>query len=996
MTRPRPRSLEHILACMALALLLCSACSAERLFFEAESMTADGVNWVAGDHFGGWYSGAPSGGKMLSGAQGGAGEARHSVEVTAGGKYRLWMRYLCGGHRGPFKVTVVQGGAQLGEKTFDQTDMRLAPEQAEKWGSGYIWAWESLDVELNPGEVEVVVSKVDPMTVSWITRHIDCFVLTDDLKYEPNVTDFLAPLYIKVKMGPAHKDPCVIHIFGRKPRSPWWMAHSNIYRTGLVVNQHYTGYGNGAAADSFLTANTESPWVDIAPLLDIQGENRIELMAMQEYYQGLKSSDYTVLVSKTASEDGIFKRFARSGKGSVMLLLVDLLRREDIRSDVECSSEALREALKTPKVPGKRPVKFPIFTGCAVSPGIHGDQTVSNEAKIISILGMNGSNKSVGGASYFHLTQGCFSQPKLPEIRASIMATAKSLVDGKQVKDTIAVRLMDEPGSDSLDHIVGCQFCVAKFRDYLRKQGLKPSLFGKDSWEEIKPVAAGEKEPELYYYSVLFRSQVLTDFFKIATDLIESVDPNIRTTANFAEDHTFYGNGLQYGVDWFEVLEQGALTYGWTEDWLNYATSKQLCGYRADLMRAACAPRKRQFGMYTILTNGWDTPLKAVTEIGHGVTCIHEYNYGPYYALSSDASSNNYSLYAPLKRLNHAIGAVEDYLVGATVPRSRIGLVYSQTTDIWTLNDGYSVFGRERYGLYLLLRHLGYPVDIVTEKDIAAGRAKDYRMLFYIGSHAERDVLPRLLAWVRSGGILYICPGGLTLDQFNRPLGFDALAGLNREPFVYKSSPGRDFYEFPSLEKLDTVDFQGGKMDAVCGFQKTKADKKSAAIAAFADGSPAVATRSLGKGRIVCSGFFVGLSYCKDAVTAWKSSQETVNTDGATDYPKAPRSLMSRLMGLLAWKPAVTTNNPMVEANLLEGPKGYVITLSNWSGRPVKDVVVTIALPGKLEKPFAVEKKLKSVSQKPGMLRLKLDMDAFDFIVVPRSSAKSEIRNSNV
>jgi hypothetical protein len=157
LTLSRRWPLRYLLACTALALLLCSACSAERVFFEAESMKADGVNWVAGDHFGSWYSGAPSGGKMLSGAQGGAGEASQSVEVKAGGKYRVWVRYLGGSQRGPFKVAVLQGGAQVGEKTFDQTDMRSTPELIAKFGGGYTWVWESLDVDLKPGQVEVVL-----------------------------------------------------------------------------------------------------------------------------------------------------------------------------------------------------------------------------------------------------------------------------------------------------------------------------------------------------------------------------------------------------------------------------------------------------------------------------------------------------------------------------------------------------------------------------------------------------------------------------------------------------------------------------------------------------------------------------------------------------------------------------------------------------------------------------------------------------------------------
>jgi hypothetical protein len=36
---------------------------------------------------------------------------------------------------------------------------------------------------------------------------------------------------------------------------------------------------------------------------------------------------------------------------------------------------------------------------------------------------------------------------------------------------------------------------------------------------------------------------------------------------------------------------------------------------------------------------------------------------------------------------------------------------------------------------------------------------------------------------------------------------------------------------------------------------------------------------------------------------------------------------------------------PLVEANLIESPAGSIVVLTNWSGKPVRDLVVTANIP---------------------------------------------------
>jgi hypothetical protein len=217
-------------------------------------------------------------------------------------------------------------------------------------------------------------------------------------------------------------------------------------------------------------------------------------------------------------------------------------------------------------------------------------------------------------------------------------------------------------------------------------------------------------------------------------------------------------------------------------------------------------------------------------------------------------------------------------------------------------------------------------------------------------------------------------------NQFNRPLNFDTILGIHREAFVYRNSPGREYYDYQTLEKLDTVDYQGKKIDVVCGFQRSGDTATTSVLATFANGSPATQVMNYGKGKIVLCDFFPGIAYCKEAITTLKKSNQTSNTSGATVFPEVQRILFKKLLNLISWKPAIATSNHLVEANLLQSPKGCVVVLSNWSGRPIRNLVVSIAIPGKFNSPLSATGKVKSLKKVKNTLLVTMDIDAFDFL----------------
>ncbi len=988
----------HVFVVMIFGIVFSANIFAEKVFFEAEDMVVvETQKWQVVEHFPGWYYGFPSKGKMLRGSIGGPAEAKKTVSLTQSGNYRIFVRYLdVLPYRGPFKVSILQDGKMKAEKIFDTESLRKTDEGKKKWGDGFgRFVWDSFEVQLEKGELEIILTKAEPIGVSWVTRHIDLIVLCNEKDYEPVMADFMEQIYLKVRMGENHKYPCVIHTFGRRPQPPWWLPHANIYKTGLVYGC-YTGYKPDKENPNFLRAGDESPWINITSFFDVMGDHRLELMAMQEYYTGVESSEFTVYLSNTPSDEGIFKSFKRSGKGAGMILLVNMSKTDQVISDLEGSKEARQAAEKLSDVPGKKPEKFPVMTGCAVSSSFYQPETVNNEIYILSKLGFNstggydpdyfkaGFTKYKGGCIYFHLAKnGCLADPNIEAIKNTVNSSGEKFLKEDLFKNMVAWSLMDEPGSVSMEHIVKCGVCTVKFREFLRKAGFKSEFFGVNDFDQILP-SSNPEDGKRYYCTALYRNQVLADFFKIGTDLLKNFVPDPKTTANFAENLTFTGNMLHSGDDWFLIFDSGSLTFGWTEDWLNLSTTYQLCGYRADFLRAAS---KNRFGMYCIFRNPWDTQAKVASEIGHGAGAIYYYNYGPYYA-GIDAHSKNYALYPAVQKINHSIGAIENYLTETAVPKSGIALLYSHTTDIWTLKQGTSLYGKERMGLWLILRHLGYPCEIITEKDVLEKRIKDYRAIFVVGSHIPAEVMQNLFEWSGNGGVLFLGAGAAIYDRFNSPSNNDRYSGINREQFNFVSEPGNDYYGFPGLKTLDSVKLADSTVsdtiEVVCGFQKMKNIRPSETIAVFSDGSPAIAMKTKGRGKIIVSGFFPGIAYMKSAVIANRQKQkDQFYSDCPPSYPEIIRTVFSRILSGIDYKISVSADNYLVEANLLEGRKAKIITISNWSGKPIENLKLVINQQVK-GKPISTENQIKSIETGRNQTTILMNLKgAFDFIVIP-------------
>lgn len=889
--------------------MLKGALPPEAQVIEAENMIPDNNAWQVKEHFPHWYGGYPSQGKFLAGNTEMPGKAAAVSRLNITGKHRLWVRYLdIVSHRGAtFCLTVKQNGRILGEKEFDAESKRVSPEGQAKWGDGFSrFVWDYLEFEGDAGDIDIVLSKgQEKAGFARGARHLDVLLITPDLQYEPGIED-LYPIYVQVRLLPDQPKPVVMHVFGRRAMAPWYTPHMNINRKGI-----FEGVNNGATnmKDAYLQPGEPSPWIEISRYLAFSSRNNaLVFSAMVSYFakQPENSAAFELVFSRTPDESGIFKRESRNGSGNSMIVSINLAA-GTVLSDNEGSRESLEYARNTAPVAGHRSLAFPFLTGLGLEPDRILPEVLQNEYQALEAIGINGLLQKnpdemsrqrfpwqMGTAFYFHHAEkGCLSRSRLARIDGMMEELAKPYPD--QQSPWFLVNLMDEP-EFTMKHVTGCTDCINDFTEYLK--GQRAELAGAPT--------ADREAGALYYWSMRYRNHLMTEFLRTGTAHVRKYLPGQPTAVNFATE-LIGGNLVSRGCDWFEIFGSEALTYGWHEDWANASGTYQVAGYQSDVMRAACRPKGQTYGVYNILArHPWDIQAKGFTEIGHGNKAMHFFNYGPYYTPTSDANSRRPEIYQAIKNITFATGPVAGHLMAGRVARGDAAMLLSVTGDIWS-EAGDNRFGKERIYLSLLLRHCNYRLDILSEDDLAA-ELKHYRVLFAVDSHLRRARLPPLMDWIEQGGTLYLGAGALEWDEFNQPLGL----GITREKLQISQKPGRAEYE---MAQLKTLKEQSG-MPVVVGYQ-----------------APLNHVFSQGRGKVIFSGFFPGISYM--------SGSRKINEDiySVRDYPEAHRHYVKNLN--LPVKPRLETDHYLVEANLIEAPEKDIIVLANWSGEP-RTVKVTL------------------------------------------------------
>jgi len=306
--------------------------------------------------------------------------------------------------------------------------------------------------------------------------------------------------------------------------------------------------------------------------------------------------------------------------------------------------------------------------------------------------------------------------------------------------------------------------------------------------------------------------------------------------------------------------------------------------------------------------------------------------------------------YQALHDMIRDAGAVEDRLYPAMPKKAEVAILLSRAADTWDNTDRggvggygsqYNVDNDERKALWMALRHAQYPVDLITDEDVVEGKLAGYKVLYVVGAEMMSTAAKPLADWVRAGGIVFAEGGGGLLDEYHRDnTALYEVYGLKSHQLDRPVRHIRPRSMLPVMPPLDTVSakvpeagLRSVELPALCYRDALAPGLGAKVIATYQDGSPAATYRMLGKGGAYYIGALAGLAYLTPAMPP--SSQVL-----PTEFPPALRSLITLPAMQARVTPPVTTNNPLVEAQYMNGPNGAIITLTNWTKNPIDGLIV--------------------------------------------------------
>ena len=985
------------------ALLLCAtALAAEPIFVEAEKFTPSSDGWQVCKN---QQTRAASALTSLHGADGDPkGTAATTVQIPAAGNYRVWVRYIHHStRRGPFRLAVFRNGRELGGEDFDLE----AKAGLDDWS----YPWDSFDLDLPAGPVELRLSKFENRKCSGYVRHVDCVLLTTDKALSPSHTPYGPQTYLRVTLGEVYDKPVYLHIFADHYRSPWY-GHYNLSKAGAAA-------GLAPAKAQMLAAGESTPWCNITPML---------------YQDSGAILNFTVRYSYTARADRLKGRFDFAAapdekaivrtmeadctpNGLVVVAPPDLTTEENRRKllrdkDAADAAGRIADAYDWPKI-GKAPEKFPFFVEASIGGyGTPVDQSVvDREWKTLDYFGfVNRRMDSIGG-SIWRMKNGSYCRPDVEVMKTLAAQHAGAFAkDGRQTGKIVFCMLMDEPTGQPADFLAGDEACGLAFRAWLKRLGLTPAQLGVADWDAAGPVADRErdKRPELYYFTQRFRTRALGDFMAVQRGILEQAyGAAFPVAANFSDGATFHANFYSQGVDYFELLDDDRQNAIWGEDWANVSSSYQCGAFNVDLMRAAARPRGQTVGHFLIAYAGrkaWDTKLKAAGELARGAKVLVNYYYGPSWGSHSRGWYDSPAVWRANAEIVREVGAAEDLLLPAVPLPAATAILYSSSTDVWTLGVNYA-FGFDRMHTWMALAHAQTPVDFVAERQVEAGRLDGYRVCYLSGPNLSRAAAARLKDWVERGGVLFMTAGAASRDEYNRPLDtLDGLLPAARKPLAALQGFVHSGRSIHTLTPQDTVVAGAVAMDVLSVKQALTPRERAETLARFKDGGPALVRGTAGKGVVYCAGFLPALDYVRKALVARNAlaaehdaaaNRTTPLTDDERkrferlershnpwQFPADVRDLLLEPVRRAGIEPPLTCSAPLVDAVVMACDAGLVIPLANYTLAPLPEVRFTLRPGRPVGRVESVHHGALQFTRNGGTVSFALPLDSTDFIKV--------------
>ena len=421
---------------------------------------------------------------------------------------------------------------------------------------------------------------------------------------------------------------------------------------------------------------------------------------------------------------------------------------------------------------------------------------------------------------------------------------------------------------------------------------------------------------------------------------------------------------------WVDPFKANALTMSWTEDWWWQLpeVSPQGYGFLLDGLRLAGSYHGAPMQFYVMPYQG-SSPDNVrrmhALAASHGTKIFNHFVIMDQTLITWDyidlvLSAN---MLPALHDVMRDAGATEQRLYSAMPARADVAIMLSRASDTWDTEDmggaghlygaEYNMNNEERKLLWLALRHAQYPVDLITDEDMAEGKLKPYKVLYIVGSEMLSAAAEPLKKWVRDGGTVYAAGGAGLLDEYHRPLkSLYGMFGIKGHELKREQRGVRPRNDLKTAKPLDTLNLEPG----VAGLQSLPAlfyrqtyepvsnDKRVKVQGSYqSDSKVGMVTNSFGKGRTVLVGALTGMAYAAPAVTP--SSQIL-----PTEFPSDIRKFAVWPAETAGAMRPVEASDPLVETQYMTGPDGGIVVLTNWREQPIQELTLTFDPSLKVEK----------------------------------------------
>jgi len=526
------------------------------------------------------------------------------------------------------------------------------------------------------------------------------------------------------------------------------------------------------------------------------------------------------------------------------------------------------------------------------------------------------------------------------------------------------------------------------FHAWLQERNVRPGELGVKALGDVVPIESPamlrqrqKQDPKaanrIFYYTARFRQAAATERLRWLTESFHRyAAANILTSSLVADHPYFSGSGLGMGMDepnmawgghplsldWFDLARQRAVDVLGIEDWmgLQYMYGPrytwegfQLMGFQAAIFRSGSR------GLQPIIA--WITPsdqtnlvLKSSSALAQGAKHFYYWTYGPTATSTENYWSDLRGAYDGIVRMTRQLASAEHIIAPGATRKARVALLYSISSDLWQ-PWGY-IHMLERRATYLSLVHDHYLVDMLTEEDIAAGRLKEYDVLYAVDPNISARATAAIEQWVRDGGYVFGSCGAGSRDEFNEPgPGLAKVFGIapavrsevhRAEYRVRGSLNGIDYFD---LVRLDRTSLLGEPATfGVLGVRVTFTPVGSQIIGRFKrNTAPAAVFNEFGSGKAVYVGACPGLSYLKDAGFVPAELKER--------YPLAYRRLLTGFAAGRGVMRLVELSHPVVEAGVYDAPAGTAVVLVNFTYRPIEALVVRVPVAKQVQVVRSVE-----------------------------------------